>query len=92
MDASAQRIDGDGIGQSNTLARAMLLVLALACCVATVGTAAATNVTSAASAGDIQPAEAASTQLPGATAPAAAAGIVVGVLVAVGMFTYRELE
>jgi hypothetical protein len=91
MDA-VTRTDGDGTGRLTTFARALLLVAVLAGCVTAVGTATAENVTSAASAGDLQPAEAAGAQLPGATAPAAGAGIVVGVLVAVTVFTYRELE
>jgi hypothetical protein len=91
MDA-VQRTDGDGIGRLKTVARATLFAAALTACLTAVGTAAAENVTSAAPAGDVGAAQAAGAQLPGATAPAAAAGILVGVLVAVTVFTYRELE
>jgi hypothetical protein len=90
MEAPDSRTAGDGIARLTTLARVTLLVLVVAGAVAGLGTAAAENVTSADSAGDVPPAEAGGLRLPGGTVPVAFAGVLVGLLVTVAVISYRE--
>jgi len=92
MDTPDSRTAGDGIARLPTLARATLLVLVVVGAVAGLGTAAAENATSAASADDVPPAEAGGPQLPGGTVPVAFAGVLVGIFVTVAAIAYRDLS
>jgi hypothetical protein len=90
MEAPDTPTAGDGIARLITLARVALFVLVVVGAVAGPGTAAAENVTSAASADDVPPAEAGGPQLPGGTVPVAFAGALVGLFVTVAVIAYRD--